>query len=156
MLDPRLGNIHLDANALDPPIMDHRRLVSEFHEMVRAQELTVLNPHGVQQEIDNPRTPTSTQRDMQGIVTIQTNLTTEERRVHEELRKLICGSAAPGKHDADADHIFVASKYGGNYFVTHDQRLLKRKNEIATITGPRPDIVTLSEFMCICKRFGLT
>ena len=76
--------------------------------------------------------------------------------VRSKLRDLMRGCAALGKHAADADHIFEALKYGGRYFVTHDKRLLKRKNEIAKITGAGPEIVTLQEFMRICNHFGLT
>ena len=155
-MDPRIGNIHLDANALEPPSPADKLLVPQFKKMKQDHGLSVVNPHGVQVEIDDPRTPTSTKRDMEGIYTIPTNLTPEEQKDRSNLQALLRGGAALGKHAADADHIFEAAKYGGRYFVTHDKRLLKRKKEIAEITGDGLMIVTLREFMDICESFGLT
>jgi hypothetical protein len=155
MLDPRYGNVHLDANALEPPDPADKPLVSQFQELVHAQVLSVINPHGVQKEIDHPRTPASTKKDMEGIYTVQTNLTPNEILIRSRLVDLLRGDAASGRHAVDADHIFEAQKYGGRYFVTHDRRLLNHKNEIVEIIGARLEILTLREFMKACKDCGL-
>ena len=93
---------------------------------------------------------------MQGIVTVQSNLTPDEELRRSELRKLLRGGAAAGKHEADADHIFEAAKYGGRYFVTHDKRVLGKKDEIAKIIGSGFEIVTLREFIEVCKKYDLS
>jgi len=155
MLDPRYGTIHLDANALEPPHPEDKPFVSQFFDLVDTHALSVINPYGVQQEIDHPRTPASIRLDRRGISTIPTELTSNEKLIHSKLAVLLRGDAAPGKHAADASHIFESQKYGGRYFVTHDQRLLKRRDEIAGIIGSGFNIVTLREFLVICVDCGL-
>ena len=155
MQNPKYGNIHLDANALEPPEPKDNHLVAEFQRVKHEQTLSVVNPYGVQQEVDDPRTPTGTKDDMAGIYTIQTGLTSEEETIRAKLRDLLQGNAASGRHDADANHIFEAQKYGGGYFVTHDKRLLARKDKIANLIGPELRIVALRQFMDICNNCGL-
>jgi hypothetical protein len=155
MLDPRYGNIHLDANALEPPDPTDRDLVPEFLKLRDDEVISVVNPHGVQREVNDTRTPSSTRKQMEGIYTIQTNHIPQEQSVLSRLQNLIRGSAAPGRHAADAEHIFEASEYGGIYFVTHDRRIIRKKSEIALILGPRPAIVTLREFIDICRQCRL-
>ena len=155
MPDPRFGNIHLDANALEPPDPADMVLVSEFLKLKDDQVISVVNPHGVQLEVNDPRTPSRTRMNMEGIYTIQTNRTPQEKDVLLRLRKLMRGDAAPGRHEADAGHIFEASKYGGIYFVTHDQRILRKSSDIAGILGPLPKILTLRQFIQTCRQYRL-
>jgi hypothetical protein len=151
MFDPRYGNIHLDANALEPPDPSDRELVREFLKLRDDEVISVVNPHGVQREVNHPHTPSSTRMGMEGIFTIQTSQMPEEQTVRSRLRELMRGGAAAGRHAADAEHIFEASKYGGIYFVTHDRRIINKKTEIAHILGSRPAIVTLRQFIKVCK-----
>jgi hypothetical protein len=55
------------------------------------------------------------------------------------------GNAAPGKHDADAFHVFEAAKYGGRHLTTNDKRILSKKAEISELAGI--DVVTPTEFL---------
>jgi hypothetical protein len=155
MFDPRYGIIHLDANALEPPDPADRELVPEFLGLRDDEVLSVVNPHGVQREVDDPHTPNSTVMRMEGIYTIQTNHMPEEQIVRSRLQELMRGGAAVGRHAADAEHIFEAWKYGGIYFITHDKRIIKKKGEIARTLGSRPAIVTLREFIEICRHHHL-
>ncbi|SFR20253.1 hypothetical protein SAMN04515673_11941 [Poseidonocella sedimentorum] len=63
-----------------------------------------------------------------------------------KLRMLLRGNAKPGKHEADADHLFEAGKYGGGYFLTHDKRIHKLVDQIKKII-PSISVVTLKEFV---------
>ena len=64
------------------------------------------------------------------VYTIETELSPELRTKRDEIRTLIQGNAKPGKHRGDADHLFELFKFGGGYFVTTDDRLLSRSNQL--------------------------
>jgi hypothetical protein len=53
----------------------------------------------------------------------------------------------------DADHLFEAAKYGG-YFITHDQRILKKVGQLGHLLPPSLTVVTLAEFLDIFDDFG--
>ena len=72
----------------------------------------------------------------------------------EDLRKLLRGNAQSDKHDADAEHLFEASKYGGQFFITHDKRILSKSKAINALVG-RIRIVTLEDFLRDYDRAGL-
>ncbi len=58
------------------------------------------------------------------------------------------GNAKPGKHEADADHLFEAAKYGG-FFITEDDRVLERAGRLSDVLPPSLTVVTLSDFLSI-------
>lgn len=62
--------------------------------------------------------------------TDETELTPELLSRKYEIRILIQGNAKSGKHKGDADHLFELFKFGGGYFVTTDERLLSRSDEL--------------------------
>jgi hypothetical protein len=64
------------------------------------------------------------------VYTIETELSPELISKRDEIRTLIQGNAKAGKHKGDADHLFELYKYGGGYFVTTDERLLSRSDEL--------------------------
>jgi len=43
---------------------------------------------------------------------------------------LIQGNAKLGQHAKDAFHLVESAKYGGRFFITNDERLLKKVDEI--------------------------
>ena len=112
-------------------------------------------PKGVQDEIEHPNTPMATKLNMDGIYTIEVGLNSEETARRGKIKELLRGHASGSKHASDADHIFEASKYGGRYFITHDQRILGKRQELAKIIGDELQILTLRDFVEICKSFGL-
>lgn len=146
--DPRYCHIILDANALDRVDSYRSAEVDEFQRLSR--ELTVIKPHGVEAELSHPRTPTRSRQDMDEIFTIPTNLTHDETLQRERLRSWLSGNSNSNKHVADADHLFEATKYGGGYFVTHDQRILRRKSDLQNF-APGLKAVTLTEMVEILR-----
>jgi hypothetical protein len=86
------------------------------------------------------------------IFTYAVGLNSEEYDRIRRLRDLMQGNAQPGKHRADADHIFEAGKYGG-YFITHDGRALSRRKEIESVVGPHFRVVTLADFLSVYDGF---
>lgn len=151
-IDPRYGNVLLDANALEP--VDSRRTpaIEEFRHHVERLDLSLVVPSGVRAEISHPRTPTWVRDAMPEVFVIPTATTDDERRLRDDLRQVIRGQAAEGRHDRDADHIFDAQKYGGRYFITHDTRLLAMQKRIAALV-PDFRILTLVEFNQVCTEF---
>jgi hypothetical protein len=58
-------------------------------------------------------------------------------------------SRRPGKHAADASHLSEAAETGCSYFITHDNRILNRRDELYAALPPTLTIVTLEEFFDI-------
>jgi hypothetical protein len=84
----------------------------------------------VNQELRHAHTPAYVKNRAANLIyTEQVELTDDERETHEKVRALIQGNAKPGQHDSDAFHLVESAKYG-SHFITNDQRLLKKANEI--------------------------
>ena len=79
--------------------------------------------------------------------TLPVNRTGQERSTLDRIRSVLRGNAISGQHDADAEHLFEASKYGGGYFITHDRRMLAKRDQVRPLIGPALAIVTLEEFL---------
>lgn len=88
------------------------------------------------------------------IFSLPVELNSSERQLLNQIRGILQGNASPLKHDADARHIFNAAKYGGGYFITHDQRINQTKRrELETVLPTSLWIVTLSEFLGIYDHY---
>ena len=153
-LDPRRGNIHIDANALDPENND-RTNVDRFLSLKEQGAISVVAPRGVRQEVLNPKTPAPVSQDVcSHIFTIQTADNSQEKARRKKIREILQGDAKLGKHDADADHVFEAQKYGGRYFITHDKRINKvKRDELEELLYPF-SIVTLDEFLSVFDHYA--
>ena len=77
---------------------------------------------------------------------IRTGLTPQEQDTRRQIQAALQGNALPGKHSPDAQHLAEAAKYCG-YFITHDQRILKRSGGLGSLLPPTLNVVTLAEFM---------
>jgi len=152
-LDPRICNVAIDAAALDggsaTPAMMNRLLA-----LADDGEIQLIVPRGVRQEIFHPRTPVAV-RDavLPRIFTLTTGLTDNEFCVRREIRLALQGNAKPGAHDADADHLAEAAKYGG-YFITNDERILRKSGELASLLPPTLTVVTLVGFLAIYDQYA--
>lgn len=97
--------------------------------------------HSNQKEIEHPNTPAWVKREAQSrIYTIETGLTDNERSMKTKILGILAGDGKPEKMRQDAEHVYEASKYG-SYFVTTDERILKREKELyecCTVTVLRP------------------
>jgi len=79
-------------------------------------------------------------------------LNSDEERRHRIIEQELTGNARPGKHSADADHLFEAAKYGG-YFITHDERVLKRAGRLRDVLPPSLTVTTLLDFVVIFDQY---
>ena len=120
-----------------------------------ANEINFVVPGSVRVETSHPNTPTNVQAAMlPEIHTLPVSRTAGEEATLYQIRAILRGNAQPGKHDADADHLFEASKYGGGYIITHDRRMLDKRDELRHLIGVALAIVTLEEFLAAYDRFS--
>jgi hypothetical protein len=148
-LDPRICPVAIDANALNRDGGEHDDLVDRLLGLSSAGTIRLLLPKRVREEILNARTPTHIQKAaLPQIFTISVGLNSDEQRRHRIIVQELRGNAKPGKHEADADHLFEAAKYGG-YFITHDDRILTRAGRLGDVLPPSLTVVTLKDFLAI-------
>jgi hypothetical protein len=106
-------------------------------------------PKRVREEIQNPQTPAHVQEAaLPKLFTIPVGLNSDEQQRKLIIEQELQGNAKPGKHMADADHLFEAAKYGG-YFITHDQRILTRTGRLREVLPPSLTVVALVDFLAI-------
>lgn len=151
-LDPRIVNVHLDNNALQhPDAVAVARLLE-----LGAGTINLIVPKGVRAEAMQLSTPSAARQLMERqIFSLPVELTCHEKRELAAIKSVLQGNAKPGKHDADAEHLFEAGKYGGGYFITHDKRMVEVKRlELAAVLPPSLHIVTLHEFLAIYDEFS--
>lgn len=142
--DPRGRKIALDANALD----SNEAAVVRFEKLYEEGLIGELVPYGVLNEINHPNTPSQIRHLFSSkIYTIQVQLTPQECKLLHSIESKFQGNAHPGRHAADANHIFQASKYGCLYFITDDPRIPKKSQEMPELKPLQ--VVTLSDFLDI-------
>src|SRR6185437_3915172 len=110
-LDPRICNVAIDANAIDRDGTDRDALVVRLLALYEAGMIKLILPTGVRFEISTPNTPVHVQEAAPTIFTLGVGLNSEERRRKRLITAELQGNAKPGKHEADADHLFEAAKY---------------------------------------------
>jgi predicted nucleic acid-binding protein len=134
-LDPRIGNNFIDANVLDRTGGPESAAIDAILELYQRDDndnhFTLLLPYSVKAEIAHPHTPAEVKvRAAHMIYSTPVQLTAPEKETHEKVRALIQGNSKSGQHDSDAFHLVESAKYGGRHFITNDQRLLKKANQI--------------------------
>ena len=145
-IDPRYFNSLIDGNILDRGHPDDS-VVDDILSLYDAGSITLQLPHSVKAEIEHPNAPAEKKRRaLDFIYTMPVSLTRGEQQLHKEVRDIVRGNAQPGKHDRDAYHMVEAAKYGG-YFITRDDRLIRRRDAIIQRLGAGFAIVTPTEFM---------
>jgi len=148
-LDPRICPIAIDANALNRDGSDHDGLVDRLLRLSSARTINLVVPKRVRTEFENSRTPAHVQKAaLAQIFTIGVGLNSDEQRRKRIIEQELQGNAKPGKHEADADHLFEAAKYGG-YFITHDERILTRAGRLGAVLPPSLTVVTIEDFLAI-------
>ncbi len=148
-IDPRYFNTLIDANVLDRLGDADDEAVDEMLSLHGNGKITLMLPHSVKHEIEDPNTPAEVKaRAMRIIYTDPVTLTPNEVELHRRMRDLMQGNALPGTHDRDAYHVVEAGKYGG-YFVTRDARLLKKGREVHAL-----EVVSPTEFMRMYRKFA--
>ncbi len=152
-LDPKRCPVAIDANVLDRDDSSRTQLVDRLLRLWATRTINLVVPKGVRLEIQHPNTPADVQEAMlPQIFTLPVGLNLDEQRRKLIFEQELQGNAQPGKHTADADHLFEAAKYGG-YFITHDQRIHKMAGRLGAALPPSLKIVTIKKFFEIFDQF---
>ena len=154
VLDPRICNTMLDANAIDRDGGPRDVLVARLLALDETGEITIVMPGSVRREVKHPRTPRDVMRQLlPAVYSLPVGKTAAEHEKLCDVQRLLRGNAITDKHDADGSHLCEAAKYGGGYFITHDSRLLKKRAALERLLGPALCIVTLQEYLDAYERF---
>lgn len=149
-LDPRTANTLLDSNALEH---SHQTQVNRLLSLNGEGKINLIVPYGVQSETAHPNTPIQI-KDMMSehLFTLEVERSSSEQQEIARIENILQGNARPGRHSADAKHVFEAAKYGG-YFITHDARIVQTKRRELEAMLPNLSIVTLDEYLTIYDQF---
>jgi predicted nucleic acid-binding protein len=144
--NPFFCNVHLDANIVDHMADGLSPEITEVLELWSAGQLFLIIPNIVLKELLRNTTPPHVKAAAgRYIYTIPVNLTAGEVEDRRRFIEAARGNAEPKNIDPDLMHVWEAEKYGGGYFVTLDNRLLKRSSVIARTK--QIEIVTPAELL---------
>lgn len=150
-LDPRITNIFLDSCAFDPKYAPEDKAALNLFRRYKNCDLLLQIAHSTQKEIEHPNTPSWVKQEAKGLIyTIESSLTDSERNLKAKIIKTLAGNGKPENVSQDAQHVFEAAKYG-SYFVTTDQRILKKNSELCSACGL--DTVKPSELVEILRTY---
>ncbi len=147
--DPLSSLVGLDANALDRK-GSRDEAVERFLSFVRSGMLKcrvgpgvaaeVLHTPGAEALREVARLSGDDQRRYRP-------LTAAQHIARIQVRAILRGNAQPGRHEADAVHLSQAAEAGCRFFITHDGRLLRKREDLQSIAVPQVRIVALEEFL---------
>jgi hypothetical protein len=153
-IDPRRSNIALDANALNRHGDEHDALADRFERLSEDGVLHVVLAGGVRKEVQHPDSPARKKAAMlPQIFNLRPGLTSDQSAQRRRVARILQGNAEPDTHAADASHLSEASETGCSYFITHDRRILKMRDEVRAVLPPNLWIVTLQDFLGIFDDF---
>ncbi len=140
-IDPRLTNVLVDSCAFDPKYSPEDKASETLFKLSQENQIILIVAHSNQKEIEHPNTPAWVKKEAQSrIHTIETGLTDNERNMTAKILGILAGNGKPENMRQDAEHVYEVLKYG-SYFVTTDERILKREKELyecCTVTVLRP------------------
>ncbi|MGA7562575.1 MAG: type II toxin-antitoxin system VapC family toxin [Desulfobaccales bacterium] len=144
-INPLFVNSLIDANIVDQIAAGTWEPIRRILELQGANEIQLIIPHSVLTELLRPTTPAGIRAAAQDLIfTIPVGLTVGERKERDRLLQLARGNAKLRNIEHDLLHVAEAAKYGG-YFITLDERLLKRAAVISGVIGV--EVVTPERFI---------
>lgn len=143
-------NVLFDSCAFNPS--DPFEQKATFHILKWVEESVVIPEvsNSVLKEIEHASTPTWVRETaLRFISTRHLTLNPKQTEILKRIKDIIIGDARTETYENDALHIFIADDLA-EYFITTDERLLKRKNEVKKVsTGIK--ICKPSEFVQIVE-----
>jgi len=131
-INPYICNILVDSCAFDP---DDKNEAKASEVLFKNNRLIIMIAHSNMKEIEHPKTPDWVKQEaLSRIYTLETNLTPMEVAKKKEIHAILTGNGKPENMLKDAEHVFESHKYGC-YFVTNDHRILKKREEIMSISN---------------------
>jgi hypothetical protein len=150
--DPHRQNLFVDSCAFDPRFSPEDRAAKDIFERHENGQLLGLKiVHSTLKEMEYPSTPDWVKRAATGLLyAIDVDLTPGEQTQRDRILDVLAGGGSQDEMRQDATHVFEASKYSG-FFVTTDERILKKKNELEEICAAT--IVKPSEFLSLVQQY---
>ncbi len=134
-LDPKRMNNFLDSCAFDPKYAPESDAAEAIRKLGDEGVINLVLTHSNQKEIEHPNTPASVKKAAGGMIfTLEVGLNPKEQERKTKIHALLTGNGKPAKYAADATHVFEAGKYGG-YFITTDDRILVKRDELRNLSG---------------------
>ncbi|MFM0363709.1 hypothetical protein [Paraburkholderia sediminicola] len=154
MPDPRQRNIFLDSCAFDPKESEAGASNEIFRRSENGSIGALTIAHSTLKEVEHPNTPDWVKREcLTMIQSLEVGLTPPERAQQERILDVLAGNCGRDKMRQDAINVFEASKYGA-YFITADDRILKKRSELGRICSAV--IVKPTEFLDILREYEAT
>jgi hypothetical protein len=148
-VNPWITNSFLDTCAFDPKYHPEDAAAIELFKLHQEDGLGLRLAHSNQKEVDHPNTPGWVKNNATGLIyTMKVSLTPAERSRLKKIHTILTGNGKPENFEEDACHVFEAQKYG-SYFVTTDDRILRRADEIKVACGV--EIWRPSEFLRLVR-----
>lgn len=152
--DPRITTIFIDSCAFDPKYSPEDQASLSLFKLSEEGELILNIAHSTQKEVEHPNTPGWVKREANKLIyTIETSLTSNEQSGKAKILRILAGNGKPEKMAKDAEHVFEADKYGA-YFVTTDERILKKREELKDIVSVH--ILKPSELLAIINSYKVS
>ncbi len=112
-----------------------------------AGRFRVLLVGGVRAELAHPRTPAAVREAVLPFEPTPRPAATHAGKLARiRLRAILRGEGETDRHDADAAHLADAAEAGCGWFVTHDKRILRRRDDLRRVL-PGLRIATLDRFL---------
>lgn len=147
----KIGLVGLDANVLDKSGRARDALVDRLNALVDAGRVSVVVTGSVRREVQHPHTPGQIREAALPLsFDVRKKLTASEHISRIRVRAILRGNAHPGKHAADAEHLSEAAELGCTHFITHDGRILRKRDDLQASFANGLRIMTLAEFLDAC------
>jgi hypothetical protein len=131
MIDPRITNVSFDGCVLGKNKTSEEECAAGLYVEL---PLTLLS-YSVVKELHHPHTPEAIRVVyLSKLQTMKFELTDAEQQLKKQILSILAGNGKPENMMADAMHVFEAQKYG-NYFVTLDEGILKKADDIKELCG---------------------
>jgi hypothetical protein len=104
--------------------------------------------------VQHPNTPAGVKAAvLPQIFNLRPGLNGSQQDARRRVVAILQGNAKPGAHAADASHLSEAAETGCTYFITHDKRMIDKRDALVAELPLTLHIVTLDEFFDVLDRY---
>lgn len=141
------GDYFIDSCAFDPKYNPEDEAAARILAHCERGTINLRIAWSTKLEIDHPNTPAEVKRAAARMIyTKETGLTSDEVRQLREIERTLRGGGKQENVKEDARHIFESQKYGTG-FVTTDERIIKKREDLKNLLSMRIRIYKPTEFL---------